>query len=491
MRQFGKGVFLAFLIVLFALSLSIKADNTWITASRQQAPVSFGGKTLDAYYFYGQGCPHCEKVAPFLDEMNQKYPLNLHKFDIYTNNTYISIFDSYAAKHGISDSKLGIPAVFVNDIYLIGDSPILGGFEDAVRNELSQSPTQAVDANSTQLGLSDSSSRCSDINGDQLSLLAITVAAFVDSINPCAFGVLIFLIGARIFVAEQHKRALKLGLSFCVAVFITYIMFGLGLLSILNLAGFSGTFSVLVGLATLLIGVLYLKDAFWHRKGGFALEVPNGLKPVLMRMLKAVANPFGAFALGFVSAVFELPCSGGPYLCILGRLANNTTRFQTIPLLAYYNLIYVLPLVAISLLLYSNFLSVGRLRDWNEKNKGLLKFFGGILMLYMGLSVVIQVPPVLQASLLFLSFFRIVGPLVLVPACLFALARSPRIVCAFKLAVRSSGPVLLTAVLVLPLLCTPLRSNINSLSGLSNYDGTSTSSLQEAQQQPAQSQEQL
>ena len=45
MRQMGKGIFLAFLIVLFALSLSIKADNTSITASSQQAPVSFGGKS--------------------------------------------------------------------------------------------------------------------------------------------------------------------------------------------------------------------------------------------------------------------------------------------------------------------------------------------------------------------------------------------------------------------------------------------------------------
>lgn len=398
------------LISLFALTFAVPAQPGSTPLQRDGSLPLLNGRILDVLYFYGQGCPHCTKVAPFLEEMNQKYPLNLHKFDIYSNHTCISIFNSYAAKYNLSDSEIGIPAVFVSETCLIGDSSIIGGFENAVSKELlDQSNTQAVDAGSASVATTDSSTCGSETHADQLSLFAITAAALVDSINPCAFGVLIFLVGARIFVAEQRKRALRLGLSFCLAVFITYLMFGLGLLSILNLAGFSGTFSVLVGLAALLIGVLYLKDAFWGRKGGFALEVPNSLKPSLMRMLKTVENPVGAFVLGFLAAAFELPCSGGPYLCILGRLANNVTRFQTIPMLVYYNLIYVLPLAAICVLLYSSFLSAGRLREWNERNKSLMKFFGGVLMLALGSSTVTQFPSVAMGVQWFLASYRIVG----------------------------------------------------------------------------------
>jgi parallel beta-helix repeat protein len=376
---------------------------------------------LDVYYFYGEGCPHCAKVGPFLAEMEQKYPLRLHKFDIYNNRDYLSLFDEYSIRHGLSLEGRGVPTVFVSDAYFVGDTPILDGFEEVVKKALQEensSPDQALEVDGSE-GLTEDS--VSMTGG--LSIVTVTVAALVDAISPCSIAILVFLIGARVLVADRRKRALKVGLAFCLSVFIAYFLFGLGLLTFVQVSGFSGLFSLLVGLIAILAGFFYLKDVFWYGGGGFVMEVPRSVKPLLMKMLKGVTSPFGAFVMGFVAVLFELPCTGGPYLFILGQVANSATRLQAVPLLLYYNFIFVLPLIVVSLLLYSNLFSVGKIREWNEKNKALLRLVGGFAMMALGF-LVIPVSQMLQFVQLFLLCFKAVGPVVLASVFLYSFVSS-------------------------------------------------------------------
>ena len=37
-------------------------------------------------------------------------------------------------------------------------------------------------------------------------------------------------------------------------------------------------------------------------------------------------DEFGAFLVGFAVSLFELPCTGGPYIVILGLLAKEVTK---------------------------------------------------------------------------------------------------------------------------------------------------------------------
>jgi len=73
---------------------------------------------------------------------------------------------------------------------------------------------------------------------------------------------------------------------------------------------------------------------------------------------------------------------------ILGQLADNTTRLQAIPLLLYYNFLFVLPLILASLLLYSNMLSLIKAREWNDGNKSLLRFLSGLALIALGFFVI-------------------------------------------------------------------------------------------------------
>src|SRR3989338_5921367 len=60
-------------------------------------------------------------------------------------------------------------------------------------------------------------------------IATIFATAAVDSINPCAIGVLILLISVMISSGEKNKLLIR-GLTYIFAVFITYLLAGLGLI---------------------------------------------------------------------------------------------------------------------------------------------------------------------------------------------------------------------------------------------------------------------
>jgi cytochrome c biogenesis protein CcdA/thiol-disulfide isomerase/thioredoxin len=406
---------LVFLFGLFIISLIVTEDSKSVALEKDN-PILLNANSLDVSLFFGTGCPHCAKVEPFISKMEEKYPLKVNKYDIYSDLDSVSLFDEISNEYRIPPAQRGVPTVFVGDTYFVGDYTIIEGFEEEVTNtfqELAASSiaeTNQVTPQSEEMEFVAAEACIQQVKSelDCFSLIAITSAALIDSVSPCSITILVFLIGARILTAKQKKRALKVGLSFCFAVFIGYLLFGLGLLSLVKVAGFSSIFTLFVGLVALLAGLFYLKDVFWHGKGGFTMEVPQSLKPTLMKMLKGVTNPFGAFLMGLVVVLFELPCTGGPYLYILGQLANSATRSQAIPLLLYYNLIFVLPLVIISVALHSNLFSIAKVRNWNEKHKRVLRLISGLIMMGLGLFVV-PIPQLISSIQIFLTIFKIVG----------------------------------------------------------------------------------
>lgn len=98
------------------------------------------------------------------------------------------------------------------------------------------------------------------------------------------------------------------------------------------------------------------------------MEVPRSWRPKLDDILTSVMSPSGVFLTGFAVCLFELPCAGGPYLFILGLLAESETQALAIPILLYYNLIFITPLILITTLAYLGFSSLGRMTQWKQKN---------------------------------------------------------------------------------------------------------------------------
>ena len=66
------------------------------------------------YFFWGDGCPHCESQKLYLSEWQQKYPeIEVKMFEVWKNpNNYI-IFRQIAQAYGIEVK--GVPTTFIGD----------------------------------------------------------------------------------------------------------------------------------------------------------------------------------------------------------------------------------------------------------------------------------------------------------------------------------------------------------------------------------------
>ena len=330
------------------------------------------------YYFYGMGCPACANTSPFLDELEKEYPdLEIKRFEIYSDTDNAELFREFAEAYRIP-KPWGVPTVLIGDKYLVGDMPVINGLE----GEITNNPTASCP------GENGSDGAPAEELGT-LTLATIVGAAVVDSINPCAIAVLLILLSA-LLVSGDRKRAVKAGLAFTLSIYIAYFLFGLGLFSAIQVSGLSNLVYRFVGILAILIGLANIKDYFWYGGGGFVMEIPRRWRPKLKTMLSAVTSPVGAFLMGFVIILFELPCTGGPYLFVLGLLAQKMSLLSATPLLLLYNLFFILPLIVITLIIYQGFTSVEKATEWKDRNIRRLHLVTGIVMLVLGIVVALR-----------------------------------------------------------------------------------------------------
>ncbi len=355
-------------------------------AVSQLAAVDAGQGESCAYFFYGTGCQHCARVEPCLDAIAGDNA-RIVKYEVYSNRSNLALLMQYFNAYSVPEESRGVPVLFTRGTYLIGDVEIIGQLDAALVSSAGEGcPILEVPQNMT--GSAGDSSPYEEMG--RLDLLTIISAALVDSINPCAIAVLIILMGALLSAGDRH-RALVAGLVFTIAVYIAYFLLGLGLFSAIQMSGLAYFVYKAVGLLAIIIGLANIKDFIWYGGGGFVMEIPRSWRPVLKGMLAKATSPAGAFAMGFIVCLFELPCTGGPYLFILGLLAEKSTWLSAVPVLLLYNLFFIIPLVIITLLIYFGLTNVEKADRWKDRNLRLLHLAAGLVMLMLGLLVVLGI----------------------------------------------------------------------------------------------------
>ena len=363
------------IILLFLLSLAAVS----VYAHQQELEACI-------YFFYGRGCPHCARVEPYLETLEKTYPgIEVHRFEVYNNRTNLQLLMKYFDAYNVPEHERGVPVVFLVNKYFVGDKPILDHLLNAIKeNNVSACPTLEKQTE-VKKAVTGPASAVEQRFGT-IPMLTVIGAALVDSINPCAIAVLLILL-STLLVAGERKRALKAGIAFTISIYIVYFLFGLGLFSALQVTGLSYWFYKFIGLLAVIIGVLNIKDFFKYGAGGFVMEIPRRWRPSLQRLLRGVTSPIGAFFMGFLVCLFELPCTGGPYIFVLGLLAEKTTRLIATPILLIYNLFFILPLVIITLLVFWGLTTVEKAKAWKERNIRVLHLIAGLIMVALGIVV--------------------------------------------------------------------------------------------------------
>lgn len=222
---------------------------------------------------------------------------------------------------------------------------------------------------------------------EDLTLTIILGAAAIDSINPCAIGVLLFLGSILLRVSSKKTILLNLGLTYILTVYIVYTLSGLGLIWFqvtLIRYGFAETVGIIVGVLVIMLGLIEIKDFFWYGKG-ISLEISPQHKEKLTKMAEKISW-LGVVSIGGFVAMVELPCTGGPYLAITAILAKSFDMKAFIYLLIY-NIIFILPLLVILLLLYFG-TSTLKLKQWRQKNRRWMNLSSGLLMISLGILLI-------------------------------------------------------------------------------------------------------
>ena len=337
-------------------------------------PSAYAEESNNIYFFYGEGCPHCAQIEEFFESENLYNIYPIDKREIYFNRDNAILFNDLLDKLGVSNEARGVPTVIIGDKILVGDKPIIDNFKISADSFLQNS-------NEKEKAKLDNKN---DTQKSNLTLAAVVVGSLVDAINPCEFAVLIILM-TTILATGNAKKALLSGLTFSASMFISYFLMGLGLYKALSLGAISGWFFQIIGWVAVAIGIFNLKDYLWYGKG-FLMEVPLTWRPRLKNLIHSVASPRGAFAIGFLVSLFLLPCTSGPYIVILGMLAKNTFDIQAVLYLLLYNLIFISPMILISLAVYKGF-NPAKAEEIRLKRLKTLHLITGIIMIAMGVII--------------------------------------------------------------------------------------------------------
>ncbi|MFA7209771.1 MAG: cytochrome c biogenesis protein [Parcubacteria group bacterium] len=335
-----------------------------------------------AIYFYSETCAHCEQVNRYFQEQGiyDKYDIQKIEASGPYNLDYLNkFFDAF----GVPAEKRGFPVIFFSDKMIFGDKPIIDSFVKEIdRTDASEFPTPEK---ISLLLESNNGEKAGNYSGASISMPVLFWAALVDAINPCAFAVLILLV-ATVISSKGRKEGLLSGLLFSLSVFISYFLMGLGIYKAIGAFNLPQIFSIVIGGIAILIGLANLKDFFWYGKG-FVMEVPFGWRPKMQSIIKKVTSPLGAMGAGFVVSLFLLPCTSGPYIVILGLLAQREDLARSVILLAIYNLIFILPMVVITIGMYFG-IRAKRLEGWRQRNIRLLHLVAGAIMLFIGVYLI-------------------------------------------------------------------------------------------------------
>jgi cytochrome c biogenesis protein CcdA/thiol-disulfide isomerase/thioredoxin len=342
-------------------------------------PVVSPNTSISATYFYGEGCSHCEKVKPLIADLEARYPdLNLTRLEVYNNASNRQQLLLLSGKHGIQNPSL--PIIFIGDKVLESDTTVINGFESAIRAEEERiaAGTPVTPANLTP---ADPGSRTETT--PVLSPFMVVFAALVDSTNPCGLSVLVFLL-ISMAAAGDRKRILLVGGTYIAAMFLFHLLVGIGLFSAMALSGLTKPFSLIGGAIALVLGLVTLADVLRNREN-FLLSIPESGKGMLGTYIRKATVP-AAFVLGILAGILGFSCTGGIYISILGLMGRDMTIMAGLPWLILYNLVFILPLVLVTLLVAYG-ISPERADRWRTGNKRMVRVVIGLIMVALGLVI--------------------------------------------------------------------------------------------------------
>jgi thiol-disulfide isomerase/thioredoxin len=378
------------------------------------------GARLPVHFFWGEGCPHCEREKAFLAGLAARHPaVEILSREVRGKPENARLFSDLCAASGVAVK--GVPATFIG-----AAAPIIGFDRDETTGRAIEARVVACLAAdcgdpldllaggapalepANDLFPPQPDTRCGETvscsDGEEaggtitlpllgavdprtLALPYLTVAiAGLDGFNPCAFFVLFTLLGLLLHV-HSRKRILLVGGIFVLFSGLLYFLFMAAWLNVFLLTGQIAAVTKAAGVIALVIGAINVKDFFFFKQG-VSLSIPDAAKPKLydrmrrlIRETSLLSVTLGTIVLAAAANAYELFCTAGfPMVYTRILTLHRLSKAASYGYLALYNAVYVLPLAAIVLV----FAWTLGTRKLSERQGQVLKLFSGMMMLGLG-----------------------------------------------------------------------------------------------------------
>ncbi len=350
------------------------------------------------YLFWGEGCPHCSEEKEFLVALKQKYPtLEVKDYEVWYDKQNARLFGRIIKAAG--GRSAGVPATVIGDKVFIGfNVQTAQAIEDAIMLCRERGCPDAMEliARQPEDILREGPKAYTlplfgDVDPAKVSLPLFTVIiGGLDSFNPCAFFVLLFLLSLLIH-ARSRRKMLIIGGIFVLFSGIIYFIFMAAWLNIFLIIGQLTAITITAGLIALATAAINIKDFFFFQKG-VSLAIPAQAKPRLFErmryLLKSPSFPAivaGTAVLAVTANAYELLCTAGfPMIYTRVLTLHKLTAAQYYLFLVLYNIVYVLPMAAIVVVITVT-LGARKLTEWQGRK---LKLISGLMMLSLGIVLI-------------------------------------------------------------------------------------------------------
>ncbi len=305
-------------------------------------------------YFHKQGCQKCSRAVKILKTLQAKHPnIVIEQRNAKTEQT---LLEAMGILYQVSETKrMTTPAIFIGNTALIGELNEQE-LENTVQKHLKTGVQSRLKEAEGQLGTAESEI-VNRFHG--FGILTVAGAGLLDGVNPCAFATIVFFISYMNLVGRRRKEMLIAGGAFALAVFVTYLLLGIGTLSFMNyLNRFSGVATCVYLIAAMLtfgLAGLSLYDAVKAKQGktkDILLQLPLALKQRIHKVIREQTRTsgiiVGAIVIGFVISALELVCTGQVYLPTLTFVSGiEGMRANAIAYLLLYNFMFIVPLLVV------------------------------------------------------------------------------------------------------------------------------------------------
>ena len=346
---------------------------------------------INVYFFYGNGCPHCEKEKKFLDSLEEKYKDNIQVFRYETWDDSHNANMMLTAKEifGVSLTK-SVPFTVVGTEYNLGFNDYVGEkIENQVASYLEIKDFESiVDENKVDIAIIGKI----DMKDTSIIFIAI-VLGFLDGFNPCAMWILLFLINMLIGMKDRRKMLL-FGLVFLFVSGLVYFLAMLGINTFLTYISVPVIRGV-IGVVAVIIGIYNVRKFIINRKSDNGCHVVDSKKrkKIFDKIKKFTTekNVFlaliGVIALAISVNTIELACSTAfPATFAEILVVNEISGVASIFYLIIYTLFYMIDDMVVFVIATAT-LTISASSSKYGKYTSLV---GGIIMFIVGILLILK-----------------------------------------------------------------------------------------------------